>query len=245
MTCILGIAFGFAVFRKSDFLAVFITFFLFGESMVVFAFFISTFFNKAQSGVYVGIFVFIIGLMFESFVFSSGYIGYLWWKPSAPLILTYLLSLLPFFNFGKLFLDISTLTTGQLDLITNSYIPGNGLPWANMTLPIPKILMPTYPDSTQPISPTPIQSVYWLLFDIFLYAILTWYFDSVIPNDHGARKSPLFFADPAYWGYEPVHTSADDSEWLLENKEYPPPEPFEIDGDVKTERELALSDGRY
>ena len=211
--------------------------------MVVFAFFISTFFKKAQSGVYVGIFVFIVGLMFESFVFSSGYIGYVWWKPSAPISLTYILSLLPFFNFGKLFLDISTFTTGQLDIITNSYIPGNGLPWGNMTTSIPRNLLPTYGDSTQPNVPTPIQSIYWLLFDIFIYSFLTWYFDSVIPNDHGSRKHPLFFVNPAYWGYENLSTSAENSEWLASIKSTPPPLPFEFDEDVEAEREAALSDG--
>ncbi|KAJ3345706.1 ATP-binding cassette sub- A member 1, partial [Kappamyces sp. JEL0680] len=201
MTVCLGLAFGFGSFRNTDFLVLFLTFFLFGLSMVVFAFFLSTFFRKAQSGVFVGIFVFIIGLMFESFVFSSGYIGYIWYKPTTPSAASFILSLLPFFNFGRLFLDVQTLTTGQLDIITNTYIPGDGFPWRLMFMPIPATLLPTYSDSTQPVVPPPINSIYWFCADIAIYAVLTWYFDNVLPNEFGVRRPLHFFLTPSYWGY--------------------------------------------
>lgn len=34
-----------------------------------------------------------------------------------------------------------------------------------------------------------------------LYSILTWYFDHVVPNEHGLAHHPLFFVDPKYWGF--------------------------------------------
>jgi hypothetical protein len=58
-----------------------ITFFLFGEAMVMFAFFLTTFIRHARIAILVGIFMFVIGLLFESFVFSGGFIGYIWWSP--------------------------------------------------------------------------------------------------------------------------------------------------------------------
>jgi hypothetical protein len=57
-----------------------VNFFLFGESMVMFGFFITTLVRKTNIAVLIGIFIFIIGLLFESFVFSSGQLGYIWWS---------------------------------------------------------------------------------------------------------------------------------------------------------------------
>ena len=214
MTMCLGLMLGFTVFRKSNFFVLFFTFFLFGQSMVSFAFFLSTFFRKAQSGVYVGIFVFMVGLIFESFIFSSGFIGYLWWRPTTPAALTNLLSLLPFFNFGAMFLNISTLTTGALDEITNQYIPGNGFQWSDMYQPIPQNLLPRYADSALPIVPAPIYLYYWFLIDIVFYSVLTWYLDQVIPNEFGVSKPLWFFLTPSYWGYQLFSSERNKQEWL-------------------------------
>ena len=214
ITICLGLAFGFAIFRNSSFLVLFFTFFLFGQSMVTFAFFLSTFFRKAQTGVFVGIFVFMVGLIFESFVFSSGYIGFLWWKPTTPSGLTNLLCLLPFFNFGAMFLNISTLTVGALDEITNQYTPGNGFSWNDMYSPIPSNYLPTYTDSTQPVVPAPITLFYWFLIDIFFYSALTWYLDRVIPNEFGVSEPLWFFLTPSYWGFSTFNSDNEKAEWL-------------------------------
>lgn len=40
--------------------------------MILLAFFISTLVSRQRIGIMVGIFVFIIGILFQSFVFSSG-----------------------------------------------------------------------------------------------------------------------------------------------------------------------------
>ena len=50
--------------------------------MVMFAFFLTTFVRRARVGILIGIFVFVIGLLFESFVFSSNVLGYIWWDQS-------------------------------------------------------------------------------------------------------------------------------------------------------------------
>ncbi|KAI8900097.1 hypothetical protein BC833DRAFT_583272 [Globomyces pollinis-pini] len=241
-TVILGLIFGFQMFRKSSFFALFFTFFLYGESMIIFAFFLSTFFKKTQAGVFVGIFIFIIGLLFESFVFSSGYIGYIWWKPTTSTVFPGLLSLLPFFNFGKLFLDISSLTTGQLDYVTNRYQPGPGLSWESLYQTLPAEYLPSYTDSTVANPPAPCYSFYWLVFDMAFYSILTWYFDNVIPNEYGKREPLYFFLKPSYWGYHGFNTKQSEQYgWLKSNVMNPPVTPPNIDPDVLEEQMLALS----
>ncbi|KAJ1330270.1 hypothetical protein BSLG_009585 [Batrachochytrium salamandrivorans] len=57
--------------------------FLFGEAMVLFAFFITTLVRKTRVAILIGIFIFIIGILFESFIFSNTFIGYLWWSPES------------------------------------------------------------------------------------------------------------------------------------------------------------------
>lgn len=47
--------------------------------MVAFAFFVTTWTRQARVAVLIGIFMFVIGLLFESFVFNSSYTGYIWW----------------------------------------------------------------------------------------------------------------------------------------------------------------------
>lgn len=110
-----------------------------------------------------------------------------------------MLSLLPFFNFGKLFLDISTLTTGRPSAITGTFSPGPGFPFAIAYEAVNQTLLPIYNDGQIPNPPVPIQSVYWLFFDIFLFSLLTWYFDAVVPNEYGASRGLLFFLESSYW----------------------------------------------
>ena len=113
--------------------------------MNMFAFFLTTFIRRARIAILAGIFMFVIGLLFESFVFSGSFIGYIWWAPSVVdpagwkilvwscrlwfglahvhsqcLTIHSHQSLFPFFNFGHMFLDISTLTTGRLDTLTQA-----------------------------------------------------------------------------------------------------------------------------
>merc|ERR1711991_24449 len=38
-----------------------------------------------------------------------------------------------------------------------------------------------------------------LLLDIFIYALLAWYFDLVLPSEYGTARHPLFFVSFKYW----------------------------------------------
>ena len=42
-----------------------------------------------------------------------------------------------------------------------------------------------------------------MLLDIFLYAILAWYFDLVLPQEYGTPERPLFFLERKYWSWLP------------------------------------------
>jgi hypothetical protein len=199
VTSVLGLAFGFKAFTGTNFAIIFLTFFLFGESMVVFAFFLSTVIPKSRMAILVGIFIFIIGLLFESFVFSSGYIGYIWWKSSTSPSLTRVMQLLPFFNFGRMFLDITTCTTGKLDEFTGTFIPGPGMDWSGLYKAVPDQVQPIYFDGTRPNIPPPVTNFYLFLMNIAFYGCLTFYLDNVVPDEFGNRLKPWFFLTRRYW----------------------------------------------
>ncbi|KAH9245415.1 hypothetical protein BASA81_017124, partial [Batrachochytrium salamandrivorans] len=140
-TTILGILFQFNAFKNTNFGVLYVTFLLLGLAMISFGFLITTFVRRSHVAVLVGIFVFITGLLFESFVFSSGFVGYIWWKSTTATIVPLIMGFLPVFNFGKCFLDISTMTNGKLNDLTGTYIPGPGLTWSGIYTPIPTFLL--------------------------------------------------------------------------------------------------------
>jgi hypothetical protein len=84
ITIIFGLILGFSAFRNTSFGVLFFTFLLFGLAMVMFAFFITTFVRNSNVAVLIGIFIFIIGLLFESFVFGQAFLGYIWWDIDTP-----------------------------------------------------------------------------------------------------------------------------------------------------------------
>lgn len=204
-TLCLGLAFGFQLFRKTDGRILFLTFFMLGESMVSLAFLLSVFVPNRKIGVFVGMFVFIIAILFQSFIFSSGLFGYIWWKTSTPAFLrgtynfTIVFSILPFFNFGKIILDLATLTTGALSIITGTYTSGPGATWPAFFVPVPKNLLPIYPDGISSLPPAPVQSIWFMLMDTVIFLALTFYLDKVIPDQYGTRLHPLFFIKMSYW----------------------------------------------
>eukprot|EP00842_Homolaphlyctis_polyrhiza_P000564 jgi/Hompol1/1508/HPOL_000597-RA len=201
-TVIFGLIFNFQVFKNSSFGVTFLTFFIFGESMLILAFFITTLTRQVRTAVLVGIFLFVIGMIFETFLFSNAYVGFIWWSTLVPKFVASLFSLLPFFNFGLIFLQISTLTTGSIDQLTGTFIPGPGFPWSALYNQLPKTLLTAYGSKGYPDVPTPVKSWIWMIIDAFLFGLLLWFFDNVIPNEFGASYPPWFFVLPSYWGFE-------------------------------------------
>jgi hypothetical protein len=150
---------------------------------------------------------------------------------------------LPFFNFGLLFLNISTLTTGKFDIITRTYAEGGGFPWTQLYQSIPADLLPIYNDNTSPQVPPPGTQFYGLLFNIVFYGVLAWYLDQVIPTEYGFRQPPWFFLTTKYWGFESFHSIESKWKWLKSLSQESPPLPAALDLNVASERDAALSTG--
>lgn len=76
-------------------------------------------------------------------------------------------------------MDITTLTTGKLNTITSTFIPGPGFPFSALYNQLPSALQ-AYTDG--PGVPPPVDSLYYLMMDIVVYGLVTLYLDKVIPD---------------------------------------------------------------
>ena len=140
-----------------------------------------------------------------------------------------------------MFLDITSYTTGRLDSLTNTFIPGPGFAWENLYDPLPARLLPSF-DGQVPKVPAPVQAWYFLIMNVGFYYILTWYLDNIIPDAFGSSRPFYFFLTLDYWGIRVGNASTKRDEWL--KKHIVPVETTEAeDDDVAQERAKTLNSG--
>ena len=140
-----------------------------------------------------------------------------------------------------MFLDITTLTTGLLDSLTQTYIPGPGFAWSDLYSSFPNSSLPIYGTAGAPNVPAPASSWNYLIMDCFFYGGLLWYLDNVIPNEFGMRRPMHFFLTPEYWEIETKSsTTTDFGQWQARNAAESQPDEANEDSDVVAERKVAL-----
>ncbi|KAH9245889.1 hypothetical protein BASA81_016591 [Batrachochytrium salamandrivorans] len=244
-----GFAFGFPTITHTNIAITIITFILFGEAMVLMAFFMTTFLKRTNNAILMAIFIFIIGLLLQAFVFSDPQTSYvLWTHGYLEIGYVYVMYFLPFFNFGHIFVDISTVTFGRVDAQTGTKSQGGSFQWSNMFSPLPQNLVPAYNQAEGVNVPLPIQAWYMLIMNCFFYGLLMWYFDNVLPDEFGAKRPPYFFLTPAYWGLEGAEASDTNlRDWVkrFSTGDQVMEVEDDEDDDVKAARERALDPEQY
>ncbi|ORX44542.1 hypothetical protein BCR36DRAFT_334597 [Piromyces finnis] len=218
-TIAFGMLFQYSFFLNTNIFILFILFFIFGIAMITLGFLLTTFVNSSRSAVLSGIFVLIIGFLFQSFLFSNAYLAYIWWSNSVNSIFRYIFSILPFFNFGRVYFDISSKSGSSVNVITGSVVKGTGFGMKDLSV-IPAdsfinmVLDLVYLN-------TPGKCILLMLLDIAIFIILTLYFDNVIPNEFGNCQPFYYFLLPSYWGAKNKNSSG--NEWIKNTTEkYPP-----------------------
>ena len=94
---------------------------------------------------------------------------------------------------------ISILSIGDVNSLTQAYIPPSGFAWADLYKDVPVNLLLVSDNSPPP----PVESWYWSIMNMVLYLVLSWYLDSVLPDEFGIREKPLFLFKRTYWGFKP------------------------------------------
>ncbi|CDP21281.1 unnamed protein product, partial [Coffea canephora] len=186
LTSLLIVAFGTMfrddVFMKNNIFLVFLLFFLFMISMVSFAFMISTLLSKSFSATTVGFFILAFGLVTVASVSS----------PEQSFII-----------FSSLFYN-GTVKNNNYRILWSFFPPNpfaggftaleeaageGGIRWSQRA-------------ECKLLGDPCVSMVYfylWLVSLFFFWSLVAIYFDNIIPNSAGLRKSHLYFLKPSYW----------------------------------------------
>ncbi|KAL5724972.1 ATP-binding cassette sub- A member 2 [Ranunculus cassubicifolius] len=175
-TVLFGMMFQFDFFLHNNFAVVFLVFFLFQINMIGFAFMIASFVTKASSSTTVGFSIFIVGFLTQ-LVTRFGFP----YTTSSKKLYRVIWSFFP-----------PNLLAKALDLLGNETATpeSRGISWRGHS---------KCPESELDCVIT-IGGIYkWLGGTFLLWFILAIYFDNIIPNPYGVRKSLFYFLNPGYW----------------------------------------------
>ncbi|XP_061353107.1 ABC transporter A family member 2-like isoform X3 [Gastrolobium bilobum] len=197
-----GMMFQFRFFLKNSFGVLFLVFFLFELNMTGLAFMLSAFIRKSSSATTLGFSIFIIGFLTQ-LVTQAGFP----YTTSISKTFRNIWSLFPPNPFSQALQVLSDAVSTPED---------DGLSWSKRGECAPN-------DDNCVIT---INDIYiWLLVTFILWFVLAIYFDNIIPNASGVRKSMLYFLNPGYWmgkGGQKVkaphqeHSTPDDEDVLEE-----------------------------
>ncbi|XP_077930152.1 phospholipid-transporting ATPase ABCA3-like [Halichoerus grypus] len=157
------------VLQYSDPSLVFVFFLCFVVASISFGFLISTFFNTATLAVSVG------GFLYFATFFPYVFVRTIYTQMT-------LTEKLAFCIFSNVAVALG------VDFISKMEMKEYGVQWNN-------ILSPVNPDDD--LSFAHIMGM--LLFDAFLFGLMTWYIDAVFPGKYGVPKPWYFFVQKSYW----------------------------------------------
>jgi len=231
-TIVFGRLLGYAFFSNTDIMVLVLTFYGYGLAMEALGLFITSLVKRSKVAVLIGIATLIIGFLFISVIFADSSITYLFWhKDIDPIYRRIGSYLIPFFNFGKMFIDISGRSSNSYNYITQTVVKGKGMKYDDL-FEKPESIRDIKSDYDD-MEPT-VDAFYYYLLNILIYIILAIYMDNVRPNEYGKRKSYIYFLKPSYW--KSSNKELDSREWLAETlKKYPHKiNVKELDDDVRT-----------
>ncbi|KAL0658952.1 hypothetical protein Bca4012_079537 [Brassica carinata] len=146
-------------------------------NMISLAFMLSSFISKSSSATTVGFLVFLIGFITQT-VATSGF----------PYSSTHSLSRRVIWSF----FPPNTFSAGLQLLIEATSVPGSpGISWSK------RDVCSKMDDATCFLT---MNKIYiWLVGTFFFWFVLAIYFDNIIPNASGVRKTIFYFLKPSYW----------------------------------------------
>ncbi|KAM2487738.1 hypothetical protein ACFX1W_039631 [Malus domestica] len=177
-TVLFGMLFRFDFFLKNSFAVVFLVFFLFQLNMIGFSFLLSTFLRNSSSSTTVGFAVFIVGSITQ--IVTA--FGFPYDSTDFKMKYRILWSFFPPNLLARAIVLLAQVTANPQDI---------GISWSRRA----KCPANDYSDCLMTIN-----GIYkWLVSTFFLWFILAIYFDNIIPNVSGVRKSVFYFLNPGYW----------------------------------------------
>lgn len=179
-----GAMFNFEVFLENSFGLTFLLLWLCANCFTALGFFLCTFASKAESALSLGLLFFVVFFLFGGPILQSGWSGG---------------DTDPYKFIRDISLTVPTLGPAALFYSGLGYLidqsagqTATGMKWEDR---FENILPASKDDNVFTFNDFFGQ----LLFQIVYHLALAWYFDNVLPNSYGRKKSPLFFLFPSYW----------------------------------------------
>ncbi|KAF9921737.1 ATP-binding cassette sub- A member 1 [Linnemannia zychae] len=195
----LGYAFKMQIFTNSNGVVMWLMFVLLAYAMTLLGLLLTTFCRKTGTALGFG-FALLVAVLITVPILATGAWPELWINTAShfdPVTMkvypperryTWVICFLfPFLSFARLWSQISTVALGSVNYTTGAYTPGPGFNFTNLTYIAP------LSESWEGYVPQPDSALYYQLIAIVVIALLTLYFDKVIPDDHGRSSSVFFF----------------------------------------------------
>ncbi|KAF9434890.1 ATP-binding cassette sub- A member 1 [Entomortierella beljakovae] len=198
----LGYAFRLDFFIRTNGVVLWLMFSLFGYGMTLFGLLLTTFCQKSRSSLAFGFATMVAVLVVVPMIADGTWIA-LWldmtigfsideetyMEIAPPSVNIWIISFFfPFINFARLWGQISKDTRGLFD-ISGNYTPGFGFNFSTLT----NYNYTNEHPSAQDLLPQPVSGLTYTVVSCVIFAALTLYFDQVVPNEHGRRRSVFFF----------------------------------------------------
>ncbi|KAF9912587.1 ATP-binding cassette sub- A member 1 [Linnemannia zychae] len=249
----LGHAFKMQIFTNANGFVMWCMFVLFAYGMTLLGFLLTTFCQKSGTALGFG-FALLVAILIVVPLLGQGMWVDLWidnsgastnpitGEPMPPARkFTWILSFFfPFINFARLWGQVGMVALGQVNYTSGEYIPGPGFNFSNLNN------LPNFQESHDGILPQPVSGLTYQLICIAIVALLTLYFDKVIPDDHGRSRGIFFFFSSIgdafrfmrHGGSAGVaRQKSADAQKVIPYEGVPPQDE---DGDVVAERERAV-----
>jgi ABC-type multidrug transport system ATPase subunit len=194
-----GNAFTFDLFYNTNFLVLWMFFWLFSISMVNVGFLLSTMINNRTKAYVISysfaLFTFVLELALANRPLLLGLffpvdLGIGW------IIVRTILYIFPPFTYSVLFSQIASIGATHFESKYQTFVPGRKMVWSDLVNHDVGFLITGVKYDVPPI----INIFGILILDIFIYLILTWYFDHVIQSNRGTNESWYFPVTKKYWG---------------------------------------------
>ncbi|KAF9129604.1 ATP-binding cassette sub- A member 1 [Mortierella sp. 14UC] len=196
----LGYAFKMQMFVNANGFVMWCMFVLFAYAMTLFGLLLTTFCQKSGTALGFG-FALLVAILIVVPLLAQGMWADLWIDSSSrrfdsvtsemlppDVKYTWILSFIfPFINFARLWGQIGTVALGQVNSTNGEYQSGPGFNFSNLNYLAPP------EKSYEGLIPQPASGLTYQLICIVAVALLTLYFDKVIPDDHGRSRGAFFY----------------------------------------------------
>ncbi|KAI1302826.1 ATP-binding cassette sub- A member 1 [Mortierella claussenii] len=241
----LGYAFRMDFFINTNWFIIWTMFTLLAYGMTMLGFWLTTFCQKSGSTLAFGFALVVAVLVAVPMLTGNSWVG-LWLDLSNNTgtprkVYTWVLSFFfPFIHFARLWGQISTLSLSTVDSSTGNITQATGFNFTALTN------FQQENAQTQDLLPQPVSALTYYGINIILAALMTLYFDQVIPDEYGHRRSVLFFFGSISRAFQWMRSGG--SAGLARQKSadaqrvipYDGQPPANEDSDVVTERERAV-----